>query len=321
MKSGYKMDRDFAGLRPFLAVAEKSSFTAAAAELRVTPSAVSQSIRALEERLGIRLLQRTSRSVGLTEAGERFLARLQPALEQVQGAFESVAEHRAHPAGTLRLVVPRFAYGYVLQPHLSDFLAEYPDIRIDLYADDAVVDLASQGFDAAIRLGETLDRDMIAVRASEDQRLAVVGSPAYFTKHGTPKHPKDLQHHNCINYRRAPGAQVYRWEFTSRGRDFEVVVDGRLQVNDRELMVSAALDSLGLAYVAESRIAPHLDSRRLVRVLERWCTPFPGLFLCYPSRKNAAPKLRALIDFFRARWVLPRRSATATPAPSGRRRA
>lgn len=128
------------------------------------------------------------------------------------GAFESVSEHRAHPGGTLRLVVPRFAYGYVLQPHLSDFLAEYPDIRLDLYADDAVVDLASQGFDAAIRLGETLDRDMVAVRASEDQRLAVVGTPAYFPERGTPKRPKDLRNHNCINYRRAPGAQVYRWE-------------------------------------------------------------------------------------------------------------
>jgi len=312
MKHGYTMDRDFAGLRPFLVVAEKRSFTAAAIELRVTPSAVSQSIRALEERLGVRLLQRTSRSVGLTEAGERFQARLRPALDQVQGAFESVDEQRSHPRGTLRLVIPRFAYGYVLEPHLRDFLAEYPDIRLDLYADDGVVDLASQGFDAAIRLGETIDRDMIAVRASQDQRLAVVGTPAYFAKHGTPKHPKDLQHHDCINYRRAPDAQVYRWEFTSRGRDFEVVVDGRLQVNDRELMVSAALDGLGLAYVAESRVSPYLKSGRLVRVLERWCTPFPGLFLCYPSPKNAAPKLRALVDFFRARWTASRRVAPVT---------
>jgi DNA-binding transcriptional LysR family regulator len=306
------MRNDLSGLNALLAVAERRSFTAASAELRVTPSAVSQSIRALEDRVGVRLVQRTTRNVGLTEAGERFVARLRPGLDQVEQAFACVEDLRDRPSGLLRLSMPRFAYSYVIRPRLGAFMAKYPEIRLDLWVDDALVDIVEAGFDAGIHLGETIAREMIAVRVSGDQRMVVVGSPAYFAAHGKPKHPRDLRTHDCINYRRSPDAPVYRWEFTENGRDFEVAVDGRIQVSDRELMVLAALDGLGLAYVAESRVAEHLSAKRLVRVLEAWSPPFPGLFLYYPSRANVAPKLQVLVDFLKGRQ--PRRHrATGSP--------
>lgn len=295
------MRNDLTGLVALLSVAEKRSFTAAAAELRVTPSAVSQTIRALEERVGVRLLQRTTRSVGLTEAGERFVSRLRPGLDQVEQAFASLESSRERPAGLLRLSMPRFAFRSVLEPRLAAFLAKYPEIRLELYVDDGRSGLVAEGFDAGIHLGETIGGDMIAVRVSEDQRMAVVGSPAYFAAHGKPKHPRDLQAHDCINYRRTPAEPVYRWELTEDGRDLEVAVEGRVLVNDRELMVLAALDGLGLAYVAESRVRAHLADKRLVRVLDAFCPPFPGLFLYYPSRAHLAPKLRALVEHLKAK--------------------
>ncbi|AKU95713.1 Transcriptional regulator, LysR family [Labilithrix luteola] len=293
------MRNDLAGLNAILAVAEKRSFTAASAELRVTPSAISQSIRALEDRVGVRLVQRTTHKVGLTEAGERFVAQLRPGLDQVEQAFACIEDMRDRPSGLLRLSMPRFAFSYVIQPRLAAFLAKYPEIRLDVWVDDARVDIVEAGFDAGIHLGETIAREMIAVRVSDDQRMAVVASPAYFATHGKPKHPRDLRTHDCINYRRSPADSVYRWEFTENGRDFEIAVEGRIQVSDRELMVVAALDGLGIAYVAESRVAEHLSAKRLVRVLAGWSPPFPGLFLYYPSRANIAPKLRALVDFLR----------------------
>jgi DNA-binding transcriptional LysR family regulator len=295
------MRNDLSGLNALLAVADKRSFTAAAAELRVSPSAISQTIRALEERVGLRLVQRTTRSVALTEAGERFVARLRPGLEQVEDAFASVAVLRDRPAGLLRLSMPRFAFTSVLEPRLPAFLSEYPEISIDLYIDDAPSSLVADGFDAGIHLGETIGRDMIAVRVSNDQRMAVVGSPSYFAARGKPKHPRDLRGHECVNYRRVPGEAIYRWEFTQHGRDFAIAVDGRIVVSDRELMVRAAIDGLGLAYVAESRVAEHLSARRLVRVLEAWSPPFPGLFLYYSSRANVAPKLQVLVELLRLR--------------------
>jgi len=295
------MRDDLSGLIALLSVAEKRSFTGAAAELRVTTSAVSQTIRALEDRVGVRLLQRTTRSVSLTEAGERFVARLRPSLDGVQEAFESLGELRDRPAGLLRVNMPRFAYTSVLQPRLAAFLAEYPDVKIDICVQDGVANLVEEGFDAGIHLGETIGREMIAVRVSEDQRMAVVGSPAYFATRKKPKQPRDLQMHDCINYRQHTDGQVYRWEFTEDGRDFEIALEGRVFVNDRELMVPAAIDGLGLAYVAESRVREHLAQKRLVRVLDAWCPPFPGLFLYYPSRANIAPKLQALVAFLKKR--------------------
>jgi DNA-binding transcriptional LysR family regulator len=291
------MRDELSGLTVLMAVANRRSFTGAAAELRVSASAVSQAIAALEERVGVRLLQRTTRSVSLTEAGARFVARVAPALEGVRDAYRSLESLRDRPAGLLRVRTLRVGYALVLQPRLAAFLAAFPDIRLEVSFEEGV-DLVSAGFDAGIHLGETIGRDMIAVRVSEDQRIAVVGSPAYFAKHPRPKHPRDLHAHDCINYRN-PDGSIYRWELTDRGKEIEIAVDGRLAMNDRELMVTPALEGVGLAYVAESRVREHLAHKRLVRVLEAYCPPFPGLFLYYPSRAQIAPKLVALVEHLR----------------------
>jgi DNA-binding transcriptional LysR family regulator len=299
------MRDDLSGLPALLAVADKRSFTAAAAALGVTPSSVSQTIRALEERVGVRLLQRTTRQVALTEAGARFLARLRPALEEVHEAFEALGELRDRPAGLLRLALPRLGYQHFLAPKLKAFMTAYPDIQLDLDIDDAFVDIVAEGMDAGIRLGEMVQREMVAVPVSGPMRMAVVGSPTYFATRKKPKHPRELPEHDCINYRRRKLGVVYRWEFTEpgasgeAGKDFEIAVSGRLIVNDGDLMLDAALDGLGLAYLLESSVAAHLSSRRLVRVLEPFCPPFPGFFLYYPSRTHLAPKLSALVDFLR----------------------
>ncbi|HYP98318.1 MAG TPA: LysR family transcriptional regulator [Polyangiaceae bacterium] len=290
---------DLTGLTALLSVAEKRSFTATAAELRVTPSAVSQTIRALEDRVGVRLLQRTTRSVGLTEAGARFIGRLKPAMAGVYEAFDTLGELRDRPAGLLRLTLPRFGYEQVLAPRLPEFFQSYPDIHLDASLDDAFVDIVEQGFDAGMRIGEMIDREMIGVRVSDDMRMAVVGSPAYFAKHGKPKHPRELQDHDCINYRRKTSNVVYRWEFSENRKDFAVAVNGRLLLNDGALMADAAATGLGLAYVVEASVRDALANKQLVRVLDAFCTPFPGFFLYYPSRVQVPPKLKALIDFLR----------------------
>lgn len=295
------MTDNLAGLSALLLVADKKSFTAAAAELRVTRPALSMAIRALEERVGIRLVQRTTRSVGLTEAGARFVARVRPALDEVRSAFQSLEASRASPAGLLRINVPRFAFAYVLRPRLGAFLAAYPDVAVDLCIDDGVVDIVREGFDVGIRLGESIDREMIALRVSDDESMAVVGSPAYFATRKKPRHPRELAAHDCINYRHAAGEPVYRWEFAEDRREFEIAVEGRVLVNDREAMTLAAIDGLGLAYVAASRVREHVTQRRLVRVLADYCPPFPGLFLYYPSRTNVSAKLQAFVDFMRRR--------------------
>jgi DNA-binding transcriptional LysR family regulator len=293
------IDDPLSGLSLFLVVAEKRNFTAAAKALRVTPSAVSQGITALERRLGVRLLQRTTRSVGLTEAGERFVARLRPAVGEVQDAFAVLAELRDRPAGTLRLSVSTIACRRFVEPKLAAFLAKYPEIRLELVVEDGLTNIVQHGFDAGIRLGESLDAEMVAVRISGSERVAVVGSRAYLAKHGKPKHPRDLHAHDCIMYRRVTGGDVYRWEFTADGKDFDVAVKGRLLANDGQLMVRAAVDGLGLAHVLESMVEEELADKRLVRVLADFCPPFPGYFLYYPSRTHVTPKLRALVDLLR----------------------
>lgn len=295
------MPDDLSGLTALLVVAERRSFTAAAAELGVTPSAVSQSVRALEERVGVRLLQRTTRSVGLTEAGTRFLDRLRPAMEGVRAAFESLDEVRGRPAGTLRLNIPRLASEWVIEPILASFLAAHPEIKLDITLDDGITDIVAGGFDAGIRVGEMLDRDVIAVRLTDDMRMAVVGSPAYFAARGKPRHPRELHAHDCINYRQIRSGALYRWEFTDEGRDITLAVDGRLTTNDQDIMARAARDGLGLAYLFEHTVADDLAHKRLVRVLTPYCPRFPGLFLYYPSRTQTPPKLRALVEFLRAR--------------------
>ncbi|KFE70766.1 LysR family transcriptional regulator [Hyalangium minutum] len=293
------MHDDLSGLTAFLTVARKRSFTAAATELRVTPSAVSQTLQALEKRVGVRLFQRTTRSVGLTEAGRQFLARLEPAMKGVQEAFESLGELRDRPAGLLRLTLPRYGYQEVLGPHLAAFLAAHPDIQVDIQLDDALVDIVKQGFDAGIRIGERMEREMIAIPVSDDIPMTVVGAPSYFATRGTPKHPRDLRHHDCINYRSRTTGGLYRWDLTDGGRRIEVAVEGRVVLDDAELWVDTAVSGLGLAFVPENRVRKLLAEKRLVRVLEPYCPTLPGFFLYYPSRTHVAPKLKALIDFLK----------------------
>lgn len=281
----------------FVTVANKRSFTAAGVELGVTGSAVSQTVRQLEERLGVRLLHRTTRSVGLTEAGERLYSSLKPAFAQMRAAVESLNELRERPAGTLRLTVPRGVAAFLHEPLLAEFLALYPEIRLDISIDDGLVDIVAQGFDAGIRFGETLEKDMIAVEIFGPERFVVVGSPAYFSRHRKPKHPRELHAHDCIGYRFVTSGACYRWEFDEDGKEFEIEIDGRVTSNDYALIVRLAVDGVGLAIMSEAYVRPLLKDGKLVRVLDAFCSPFPGFHLYYPSRSQTPLKLRVFIDF------------------------
>jgi len=292
------MRDDLSGLRALLRVAEKRSFRAAAAELGVTPSAVSQIVRALEERVGVRLLQRTTRSVGLTEAGEHFIAQLKPAFHGIDVAFESLLAMNGRPSGLLRLTMLRTGYADVVKPKLAAFLATYPDIRIDMCLQESLSNVVVEGFDAGIRLGHSLDLEMIAVRVSPDQRLVVVGSREYFARRGKPTHPRELAAHECIGLRMSTGA-VARWRFVESDKELEMAVDGRVVTNDGSVLVDAAVEGVGLAYVFEDMVSALVSEKRLVRVLDRYCPQIPGYFLYYPSRRNLAPKLEALIAFLK----------------------
>jgi DNA-binding transcriptional LysR family regulator len=284
----------------FARVAQLASFSKAAAALGVSPSALSQTIRALEARLGIRLLNRTTRRVGVTEAGALFLQRILPALEQFTTAFSELDELRGQPTGTLRISLPRMAMTTIVVPLLRDFCGAYPQIRLDLIADDRFVDLIGEGFDAGIRLGERLAQDMIAVRATREQRIAVVGSPEYFERNPRPLRPADLHQHRCLRFRFSSGV-IYRWEFGHAGQEFDMDVDGPLICNDNALMQTAAKQGLGLAHLMEDLVREDLASGDLVRVLEDWCPPFPGFYLYYPSRAQMPLKLRVLVDFVASR--------------------
>lgn len=293
------MRDDFDGMTAFLRVAEKRSFSAAATELGVSGSAVSQTVQQLEQRLGVRLLQRTTRSVGLTEAGERLYASVAPAFLQVRAAVESLNELRERPAGTIRLTLARAASRFLYEA-LRDFMAEYPEVRLDLSFDDGLTDIAAHGFDAGVRLGETLDQEMIAIDISGPQRMAVVGSPDYFSRHPKPKHPRDLLAHDCIGHRLASGG-VYHWEFDEGGKDFSIAVPSRIINNDMAYSLRLALDGVALAVLFEDHVRPELHSGQLVRVLKEYCSPFPGFYLYYPNRAHTPLKLRALSDFLRKR--------------------
>src|SRR5215203_2279241 len=265
-------------LSTLLAVAEERSFTRAAKRLGVSPSAVSHAMRGLEERLGVRLLLRTTRSVAPTEAGEQLLTRLRPALTEVRDALDQVSALRDKPAGRVRLLVPRLAASSVLAPKLGQFARDYPDILLDVTTDDSRMDIVSGGFDAGIHFGEYIEKDMIAVRVSPDHRPAIVGSPSYFESYPKPKSPRDLVQQRCINFRHG-SAGLYRWEFEKGKRSLSVAVNGPLIVDDVELVIRAALDGVGLAFLSEHQVMRHLGSGALVRVLEKWCQPYPGFFL------------------------------------------
>src|SRR5581483_102231 len=290
------VQNDLSILSTFLAIAEERSFTRAAKRLGVSPSALSHAIRGLEERLGVRLLSRTTRSVAPTEAGEQLLGRLGPALNDVHDALDQLSGLRHRPAGRLRLLVPRFAATTVLGPKLAKFTHDYPDVVLDITADDSRMDIVAGGFDAGIHFGEYIQKDMIAVRVSKDHRAAIVGAPSYFETRPKPKTPHDLLRHRCINFRHGT-AGVYRWEFDKGKKSLSVAVNGPLIVDDVELVIRAALEGVGLSFVSEGLVESQLKGGELIRVLDDWCQPFPGFFLYYPSRRQQPAALSALINY------------------------
>lgn len=288
-------------LAAFVAVADEASFTRAAARLGMSPSALSHAMKGLEGRLGLRLLARTTRSVRATEAGERLLGTLRPALAEIGAGLAALGSLRDRPAGTVRITAFRYAAVTVLWPALPGFLEAHPDVRVELAIDDGLTDLVAGRYDAGVRFGERVDKDMVAVRVGPDIRTAVVASPAYLARHPAPATPRDLASHRCINYRYATGGGLYLWEFEEDGRAFQVRVDGPLVVNDGDLILAAALAGQGLGYLFEDQVADHVAAGRLVRVLEAWGVTFPGCHLYYPSRRQAPPALAALVEALRIR--------------------
>ncbi|MGF6780944.1 LysR family transcriptional regulator [Paraburkholderia sp. GAS334] len=291
-------------LTAFASVARHGSFTRAAGESGVSPSALSQTIRALETQLNVRLFNRTTRRVALTEAGAQFLERVRPALAALEAAFDSLDETHDHPAGTLRINLSRVASELLVLPHLAEFTQAYPHIRLEMALDDGFIDLVGEGFDAGIRLGERVARDMVAVPLSGEVRIAVAGSPAYFERYPRPVTPDDLAAHDCLHYRFSTSGGIYRWEFAQPGdphRVFEVETQGSFVTNDLRTMVRAAEQGVGLLHVIDGYVREQLDDGRLVSVLDAWSPKFPGFYLYTASRAQMPLKLRALIDFFRAK--------------------
>ena len=296
------------GMAVFVAVAEAKNFRVAGERLGVSASAVSQSLRKLEERLGVPLVHRTTRSVRLSEAGERLYGSVRPALEEVESAVAAVGELGDTPRGTLRLIVGTAADPVLGGALLSDFLAAHPHVALDLVVSDAVGDIVAEGYDAGIQIGEVIDRDMIAVPVTGDIRMTVVGAPSYFATHRKPRHPRDLAEHECLNWHPAAGAPAYRWEFTDGGREIVVAVRARVLATDSAVNIRLTRAGLGLAILYEDQVRDEIARGELVPVLEKFCEPFPGYYLFYPQRRHASPALRALIDHLRAARS-PRRSA------------
>jgi DNA-binding transcriptional LysR family regulator len=291
----------FADLNAFVAVARERSFTRAAAHLGVSASALSQPIRGLEERLGMRLLTRTTRSVALTEAGERLIATVGPHLEGIETGLAALSELRDKPAGRIRITAVDHAAETILWPALSKFLSDYPDVHVELTVDNTLRDIVSERFDAGVRMGERVARDMIAVRIGPDIRMAAVATAAYFASRGKPKTPQDLAAHNCINLRMPTLGGVYAWEFEKKSREIAVRVEGQLTVNDIAVIKQAALNGMGVAFMPEDIAQPHIDAGELVRVLADWTPPFSGYHLYYPSRRQQSPAFAALVDALRHR--------------------
>jgi DNA-binding transcriptional LysR family regulator len=285
----------------FLAVARYRSFTRAAAKLGVSQSALSHTIRGLEARLGLRLLARTTRSVAPTEAGERLLKTLGPRFDEIEAELAGLSELRDKPAGTIRISSGEHAAEAILWPALAKLLPSYPDIKVELNINYGLTDIVAERYDAGVRLGEQVAKDMIAVRIGPDFCMAVVGAPSYFARRPKPKHPQDLTAHDCINIRLPTYGSIYAWEFEKRGRALKVRVEGQLVFNNIALRVNAALAGLGLAYLSEDQVQEHVAEGRLVRVLGDWCPPFSGYHLYYPSRRQAAPAFALLVEALRYR--------------------
>jgi DNA-binding transcriptional LysR family regulator len=297
------MNRDDASdLLAFLAVARERSFTRAAAKLGMTQSALSQIVRNLEERIGVRLLNRTTRSVTPTQAGERLFSSIGPKFSEMDTELAALSELRERPAGTIRLTAGEYAASEILFPALSQLLPKYPDINVEVIIDYGLTNIVAQQVDAGIRPGELVAKDMIAVRVSPDLRMAVVGSPSYFAERKRPKAPQDLTRHNCLNLRLPThGGSLYAWEFEKNGRELNARVEGQLVFNSAGLLLEGALKGLGLAYLTEGQVQPFISQGRLVRVLADWCPPFSGYHLYYPSRRQSSPAFTLLIDALRYR--------------------
>jgi DNA-binding transcriptional LysR family regulator len=290
----------FAELSAFVAVAEHRSFTKAAAQLGISRAGLSQVIRSLEERLGVRLLNRTTRSVALTEVGERLLYDTQPVLEGIDKAIEGVNAFRDKPSGTLRLNMQRAAAVWLVGPVLPKFLAKFPDIKLEIAADNTHSDIVSGRFDAGITRGEWIAKDMIAVPLLDGQRVAVVASPAYMARHPVPVIPQDLLVHNCVRLRLDWDASIQSWDFERNGRRLAMAVEGSLVLNDWHLVLNAVLEGIGIGYFPEIMVSSQVADGRLVRLLDDWCVHLSSVFLYYPSRRQMPGALRAFIDFIRA---------------------
>jgi DNA-binding transcriptional LysR family regulator len=293
--------RDLVDLQSFLAIARERSFTKAAASLGVSQSALSHTVRELEARLGVRLLTRTTRSVSPTEVGERLLQTVAPRLEEIESELAAVGELREKPAGTIRITTTEFAADTVLWPKLVPFLRKYPDIKLEIVSDYQLTDIVSERFDAGVRSGEQVAKDMIAVRIGPDMRMAVVATPGYFRTRPEPKRPQDLIEHNCVNLRLMTRGGLYVWEFEKGGREIKVRVDGQTTFNGTTQMLNAALAGFGLAYIPEGLAQPHIDKGRLKRVLADWCPPYSGYHLFYPSRRQPSAAFSLLVDALRYR--------------------
>ncbi|HVO00962.1 MAG TPA: LysR substrate-binding domain-containing protein [Candidatus Cybelea sp.] len=287
---------DYAELKAFAAIVEHGSFARAAAHLGVSPSALSQTIRGLEERLGIRLLNRTTRSVAPSEAGARLLARLRPALDDLDAAVAGVTSLRDTPSGLLRINSTRLAAVDYLAPLIGPFLNTYPDVTLDLVIDDRLVDIVAQRFDAGVRLGEKVEKDMVAVRLGGELQLIAVAAPSYIARFGRPRTPRELQAHRCIASRWPSDGSLYRWEFERGEEKLEAAVQGPLIANDPDLVLRAVLEGVGIAFLFAHRVRPLIAAGKLVHLLKDWTPPFPGFYLYYPSRRQMPPALRAFVD-------------------------
>ncbi len=288
-------------LQAFVAVAQDRSFTKAAARLGITPSALSHTMRALEERLGVRLLARTTRNVSTTEAGERLLRSIAPLFDQLAAEVEALGELRDKPAGTIRITCTDDSIEMSVRPMLAGFLREYPDITLEFYVDYGFTNVVEERFDAGIRLGEAISQDMIATRIGPDWRLVVVGAPEYLERNPLPETPYDLTRHACVNIRHRPSGAIYAWEFEKDGQEVTVKVEGQLVFNSMPHVINAAVDGIGLAYVTEDLARPYLADGRLEVILSDWCPYFSGFHLYYPNRRQASPAFSAFVEALRYR--------------------